>query len=247
MENVTKTDELLKQLKEDVDSLRTSFQDQITSIANEVDGLINKTPEVSHYLDNLEKRIGEVEEQISRQRGSREILETEVAELKDNIGEAEVNETQLENEVKKLSETTQDLTNQVEQVNREIEKAVTEKTTLEERVKTMTRKVEETEKLQEAELKEKRDSVVTAMQAVERMQNEAPVLDYLLAEGSRDTPELEILTVLGEKPEASVDEIKQKARVPAAIALRSIRKLHDMDLIEFDEPNNQVRLLKQIQ
>ncbi|MHA2407464.1 MAG: hypothetical protein ACXACA_03760 [Candidatus Ranarchaeia archaeon] len=245
MENVTKTDELLKQLKEDVDSLRSSFQDQITSVTNEIEGLINKTPEVSHYMDNLEKRIGEVEEQISRQRENRETLETEVADLKDNIGQSEVEDTQLDNEVKKLTETTEDLGNQVEQVNREIEKAVSEKTTLEEKVRNLTKSVEDTEKLQEAELREKRESVVTAMQAVERMQSEAPVLDYLLAEGSRDTPELEILTVLGEKTEASVDEIKQKAQVPAAIALRSIRKLHDMDLIEYDEPNNQVRLLKQ--
>ena len=136
--------------------------------------------------------------------------------------------------------------NLLSECSTDLKKATAEKTSLEEKVKDLTRKVEETERTQEAELKEKRDSVVTAMQAVERMQNEAPVLDYLLAEGSRDTPELEILTVLGDSGEASVDDIKKKAGVPAAIALRSIRKLHDMDLIEYDEPNNQVRLLKPI-
>ena len=84
------------------------------------------------------------------------------------------------------------------------------------------------------------------MQSVERIQNEEPILDFLLAEGSRDTPELEIIAALSETGQANLDEIKRKASVPAAIAVRSVRKLHDAGLIQFDETHNNVRLLKQI-
>ena len=246
MENVNKTDELLRRFKESLEGLKQSFQEQMDTSRSEVEVVINKTPEVGHFLESMMNRITEVEVQIERQRKDREILEGEIANLKTNVGNSEEEGAQLDAEKGKLEEALNDLRTQVEQVKREIDAATSEKNELDLKVKGLEKNVQETEQLQENELKDKRETVVNAMQAVEKMQREEPILDFLLTGGSQDTPELEIITTLVDEGKAPVEEVKKNAKVPAAIAMRTVQKLQETGLIAYDPGSGEVRLLKEI-
>ncbi|MHA1917506.1 MAG: hypothetical protein ACTSUV_04250 [Candidatus Ranarchaeia archaeon] len=246
MENINKTDELLKRFNENYNGLLSMIQNSINTSINEIKSMINQIPELTHSLTTLDKSITDIDAQVTKQRDEKEILERDISELKDKIRKGKDESAELLTEVLNLNAIGSDFENQLEQVNRENVQATQEKEQLTEKVRNFRLKLEETEKNQEAELQKKRDTVVAAMQSVERIQNEEPILDFLLAEGSRDTPELEIIAALSETGQANLDEIKRKASVPAAIAVRSVRKLHDAGLIQFDETHNNVRLLKQI-
>ena len=246
MENVNKTDELLRRFKESLEGLKQSFQEQMDTSRSEVELVISKTPEIGHFLESMMNRITEVEVQIERQRRDRDTVESEITNLKSEIAHSEEEGAQIDAERARLEEALNDLRAQVEQVKREIDTATNEKNELDMKVKGLEKNVQETEQLQENELKEKRETVVNAMQAVEKMQREEPILDFLLTGGSQDTPELEIITTLADEGKAPVEEVKKNAKVPAAIAMRTVQKLQDAGLIAYDPGSGEVRLLKGI-
>ena len=235
--------DLLKKIEEETSGFKESIITKLESIVEEVK-LSNKAVEdVEKEIETTETRIKKYDDQITELKDKKSNLEQAVKNLKANIEKTNNKIAELKDKLSNLKAKLEEANEELAQLKSENEKKEEELEGLNQKVKQLEEEVTRIKRANEEEFAEKSVGLNKIREELSNLVKENAAVDFILAEGSYTTPEVDILTILFQTKVSSIEEIKRGVKVPPVMTVRTVKKLAEMKILSYDESTGQVKLL----
>jgi len=235
--------DLLKKIEEETSGFKESIVSKLESIIEEVKISNKAVEDVEKEIETTETRIKKYDEQITELKEKKSNLEQAVKNLKANVEETNNKIIELKDKISNIKTKLEEANEELAQLKNENEKKKEELEELNEKVRQLEEEVTRIKKANEEEFAEKSTGLNKIREELSSLVKENAVVDFILAEGSYTTPEVEILTILFQTKVSSIEEIKRGVKVPPVMTVRTIKKLAEMKILSYDESTGQIKLL----
>lgn len=243
MSEISNIKDLLRKTEEDTRGLKEFLNSKLESIIEEANASSKAMESLEKDLENTESRIKKYDTQITELKEKKTNLEQVVKNLQLKIEETN-------NKIVEFKDKFSDLKVKLEEANKELIRLKNEKEEKQNKLEELnqrTRQLEEEivriKKANEEEFAEKSVGLNKIREELNKLAGENAVVDFILAEGSYSTPEVEILTILFKTRTSTVEEIKREVKSPPVITVRTVKRLAEMNILNYDESTGQIKLL----
>ena len=230
---------LLLRNQERLKTLQETSQKRLDAILNEITTILETVEKIEQELATTDRGIQErkdvisnLTEQLAQIREVGTGVEAHVAGIYNQLSEEQ-------KAISVLEATRLEVKGQLEALETKLEEHKTQHTSVTNQAEKVQQEIAGRTESREQEINELKESLAKAEWELKRVQEENPIAEFLLQEGI-EPPELDILTYLIYKKEASVDDLKRLVKVPPAMATVKIKELEKKGILKID--GNQVKL-----
>ena len=237
--------ETLSKIDIQIGSLESIFKDKLKIVNNEVKRILKSVPKVQEELVDIENRIKADDTKAERLRQTRGDLEHKISSTNDETGQlkAELSLNQQENT--SLEDRLRTLESQINQET--WSKSSTEKDSEQIRhtATDLSARIDAKNKANENEFIEKKLHLDQVKLELVQLEEKEVIISYLLKEASQDIPEVDILSVLKDNPVVQLEAIKENSSMPPAMVNRTLIKLQERRIIDYDQGRGVIKLIKE--
>jgi len=204
---------------------------------NLIDDTINAIDNIKESLQSAKQELEKLEEDKEKLSNETKLLESEKIQLEEEKRNLEQEKILLEQDKEKLMEATRKLEQEKEEKDQKIGDLTSEQMKLLDEYKNVKKELEKLSKIVEDQEEFN----------IERIKALLSIYNVLLEEIWQGTPHFRILLTLhGEKEEMSRDAIKNTTGIAGAMVLRAIHELANIDLLEYNEETDLIKLKKRL-
>ncbi len=243
MSEISNIKDLLRKTEEDTKELKGFLNSKLESIIEEVNSSSKALESLEKDLENTESRIKKYDTQITELKEKKTNLEQAVKNLKLKIEETNNKIVEFKDKISDLKVKLENASKELIQLKNEKEEKQKKLEELNQKVKQLKEEIVRIKKANEEEFTEKSVGLNKIREELNKLASENAVIDFILAEGSYSTPEVEILTILFKTRASTVEEIKREVKAPPVMTVRTLRKLAEMNVLSYNETTGQVKLL----
>ena len=243
MSEISSIKDLLRKTEEETRELKEFLSSKLESIIEEINTSNKAVENLEKDLKNIENRIKKYDAQIVELKERRRNLEQTVKDLNLEIEGTKNKIVGLRDKLSNVKAKLEEANKELVQLKNENESKKKELEELNQKVRQLEEEVIRIKKANEEEFAEKSVGLNKIREELNKLAKENAVVDFILAEGSYTTPEVEILTILFQTKVSSIEEIKREVKVPPVMTVRTIRKLAEKNILSYDESTGQVKLL----
>ncbi|MHA1713520.1 MAG: hypothetical protein ACTSW4_05735 [Candidatus Ranarchaeia archaeon] len=237
--------ETLTKIDSQLNNLESLFKEKLKMVYNEVKRIIKSVPKAQEELVSIENRIQDDDVKAERLRATRSDLEHKI--------NAAVEETdQLKDELKTVEQENSLLEENLRNLEAEINQETWSKSSLEKDAEQVRRtasdlnaRIDAKKKANENEFIEKKLHLDQVKRELKQLEERETVITFLLKESSQNLPEVDILRILKETPVTQLDTIKANITMPPALVNRTLVKLGEHGIIEYDQGRAIIKLIKE--
>jgi len=243
MSEISNIKNLLRKTEEDTRELKEFLNSKLESIIEEVNASSKALESLEKDLENTESRIKKYDMQITELKEKKTNLEQAVKNLKLKIEETNNKIVELKDKLSDLKVKLEDASKELIQLKNEKEEKQKKLEKLNQKIRQLEEEIVRIKKANEEEFAEKSVGLNKIKEELNKLARENAVVNFILAEGSYSTPEVEILTILFKTRASTIEEIKRGVKAPPVMTVRTLRKLAEMNILSYDETTGQVKLL----
>ena len=236
--------ETLSKIDVQIGNLESIFKDKLKNVNNEVKRVFKSIPKVQEELVDIENRIKADDVKAERLRQTRGELELQISSTNEETGQLKEELILNQQENVALEGTFRTLDSQINQET--WAKSSTEKDSEQIRhtATDLAARIDAKKKANENEFIEKKLHLDQVKRELVQLEEKEVIISYLLKEGSQDIPEVDILSVLKDNPVVQLEAIKENSSMPPAMVNRTLIKLQERGIIDYDQGRGVIKLIK---
>lgn len=243
MPEISNIKDLLRKTEEETKELKEFLNSKLESIIEEVNMSNKAMGSLEKNLESTENRIKKYDTQITELKEKKTNLEQTVKDLKSKIEETSNKIAELKDKLSNMKVKLEEANKEFIQLKNEKEEKQNKLEELNKKVKQLEEEIVRIKKANEEEFAEKKAGFNKIREELNKLARENAVIDFILAEGSYSTPEVEILTILFKTKASTIEEIKREVKSPPVVTVRTVRKLAGMNILSYEESTGHVKLL----
>jgi chromosome segregation ATPase len=226
--------------------LTKSIEAVVNSFSEESKTIIETVDKIDAQLQAADERITTHDSNISNLEEKKQNLKAEVTSLEQKVRELDKKITSLTTETGSTSKDLMKAEETLKQHTTKIQSAKSENERLERAVSEIEQNTEKTRTSYDKEFQERRTAYEDAQKRARELTVKEPVADFLLTEATQEPTEIAIIAQLVKAGGiGSVDELKKAAKVPPALAVRTILSLEQKEIIVREGPDK-IKLAKAV-
>ncbi len=242
MSDINNLQESLNQTGVQVKGLKSRVIANMDETIAALDKIEGSLPDIESDLATIQKQIQDNEDRIHALKDEKIKLSGEIKTVEESIQQSKDQITELGEYNTKLESSIQQLDSNATQEKLTQTRVTTETEQEKQKIQDLSARLEAKKNANENEFKEKQLHLEQLNRETKQLKENDPVIAFLLAEGNQNLPEVEIIRMLAQQPIVKVDAIKQNVSLAPALVSRTLLRLQQAKILDFDESNGIVKL-----